>query len=358
MLCKKPYIRGVLSFGCGQCQPCLFNRRRLWAHRILLESFTHDFNSFVTLTYDQRFCPTVSEKGVTDPTLQFYSSSSEDAIDISNANKSALLSADNGGAGKPLIAGGAQTLVGSHVSKWLKRLRKAIEPKPVRYFVTGEYGEETFRPHYHAALFGFEPCWDPPPAYVQRKKACECPPCALLQKTWPFGFVDSRPLEFESASYIAGYVTKKLNGRGRSKEILGFRAPEKSWKSTRPGIGTGAMDVILEKLYSQYGSKMLVDGDVPQSLNYGKKARPLGRYLRRKLREKMGLVNIGAPEGWELRASEELCALYENYYDSKEYEKTGKHFWEVEKEKRLQMVRNFEGKHKIINSKRNNNEKI
>ena len=107
MVCKKPFRQGLMEFGCGQCIPCRIGKRRLWTHRILLESFTHDYNSFVTLTYDESHLP------------------------------------EDGG------------LNHGHVQKFLKLLRKKVAPAKVRYFVVGEYGEKSGRPHYHLALFGF-----------------------------------------------------------------------------------------------------------------------------------------------------------------------------------------------------------
>lgn len=36
----------------------------------------------------------------------------------------------------------------------MKRLRKYLEPVKVRFFACGEYGDNTYRPHYHLILFG------------------------------------------------------------------------------------------------------------------------------------------------------------------------------------------------------------
>ena len=45
------------------------------------------------------------------------------------------------------------------VTKFLKRLRKRIDPVKIRYFLCGEYGEgSTSRPHYHLILFGLPSC--------------------------------------------------------------------------------------------------------------------------------------------------------------------------------------------------------
>ena len=49
-----------------------------------------------------------------------------------------------------------QTLMYPDIQKFLKRLRKAYRGK-LRYFVAGEYGEQTARPHYHMILYGWQP---------------------------------------------------------------------------------------------------------------------------------------------------------------------------------------------------------
>ena len=116
MLCKNPYyVTWDQPVGCNQCMPCRYNRRRIWTFRILLESMVHSHNSFLTLTYDEKHLP-------------------------------------EGG-----------TLVPRDAQLFIKRLRnnfwdfhtRCRLPVPkLRYYLVGEYGDNTWRPHYHLALFG------------------------------------------------------------------------------------------------------------------------------------------------------------------------------------------------------------
>lgn len=90
--------------------PCRINRRRIWCHRMMLESVVHEHSSFVTLTY------------------------------------------------KDMPANGSLRPI--DLQLWLKKLRKA-HPQRLRFFGVGEYGDKSERPHYHAAVFGLSPsCGD------------------------------------------------------------------------------------------------------------------------------------------------------------------------------------------------------
>lgn len=219
MRCVKPYLSGKAAFGCGQCMPCRFNRRRVWLHRMLLEASCYGDNSFVTLTYEKA----PDELKVRDYQL------------------------------------------------WLKKLRKRVD-KPIRYFVVGEYGDTTMRPHFHAALFNFAPCMVPE---VSKKGDCPCPQCSVVRETWGFGHVMVGHLSAKSASYVAGYVTKKMTIAGDPR--LGGRTPEFARMSLRPGIGVDA-------LWDVASAMMRYDlGNVPSQLRVGPKLFPLGRYLRRRL---------------------------------------------------------------------------
>lgn len=87
-----------------------------------------------------------------------------------------------------------------HAQLFLKRFRYHLG-KPVRYFLCGEYGEDTHRPHYHLILF----CEldDLIPFAFNRFHS------EVISKAWPFGLHEVSPAEKNSMAYVAGYVEKK-----------------------------------------------------------------------------------------------------------------------------------------------------
>lgn len=99
---------------------------------------------------------------------------------------------------------------------------------------------------------------------------------------------------------------------------LNGRHPEFARMSLRPGIGADAMAILAAQLHSDSGLDALVNtGDVPRSLKIGRKSIPIGRYLRQKLREEMGM-----PDGWTEAAKQEAVAAMESellsMYEDKE----------------------------------------
>ena len=188
-----------IDLPCGRCQGCRLEHSRQWAVRCVHESKSHVVNCVVTLTYDNEHLPK-------DGNLCY-----------------------------------------ADFQRFMKRLRK-WSPVPIRYFVCGEYGELNKRPHFHAALFGFD---------FLDKKLCLTSEAGssqyssqVLDKLWPL----SRPgrstvgeADFNSFAYIARYAMQKLNGaiahvRGtdrvdlRTGEILPL-VPEFIHMSLKPGIG-------------------------------------------------------------------------------------------------------------------------
>lgn len=168
-------------------------------------------------------------------------------------------------------------------SLWLKRLRKRWRVSPIRYYLVGEYGDESWRPHYHAALFGFPAC-----EYGQtrrfprgRERSC-CPRCDIIAETWGLGRIDLARLEQHSAQYVCGYVTKKLTSADDPR--LEGRHPEFARMSLKPGIGGDfAPDVAdIQMRYNENGE------DVPFALRHGPKLMPLGRYMVRRIRKQSG----------------------------------------------------------------------
>lgn len=235
MICKNPYIApGGKAFGCGQCIPCRINKRRTWTHRLILEAADHDENSFVTLTYNDEHIPT----------------------------------------------GG--TLHPADLSRFLKRFRKQISPHKIRYFGVGEYGDETQRPHYHLAIFGYPHCHKG--VTSPRRDGYCCDICNRVLTDWGMGNIYSGQLTVESAAYIAGYVTKKLTNAG--DERLDGRHPEFARMSLRPGIGAGASDEMADVLLKH---RLDDAAHIPTRLAHGQSKLPIGRYLRDRLRERINV---------------------------------------------------------------------
>lgn len=179
---------------CNQCIGCRLEYSRQWAVRMMHEKQLHEDACFITLTYDDENLPY-------PPTVRV-----------------------------------------DHFQKFMKRLRKDVQT-PLRYFHCGEYGDEGNRPHYHLALFGYEP---PDRVLFSCKNQNSLYTSESLSNIWGLGFVSFGALTFDSAAYIARYVTKKVNG-DLAKQIYEFEDPQTGEvfplrppycsMSRRPGLG-------------------------------------------------------------------------------------------------------------------------
>ena len=118
---------------------------------------------------------------------------------------------------------------------FMKRLRKSIAPKRVRFYHCGEYGDILSRPHYHALLFGYD--FDDRKFFAKRNENSVYT-STELSSLWPHGFSVVGSVTFESAAYVARYVMKKVTGE-RSLDHYGGLKPEYTTMSRRPGIGAG-----------------------------------------------------------------------------------------------------------------------
>lgn len=114
-------VRDFIEVPCGNCVSCRLNYSRVWADRCLLEAQYHSSAYFVTLTYSDRFV--FRSQYVCDRTGEVLE---------------------------------ALSLRKRDFQLFMKRLRKKFSDQKIRFFACGEYGSETFRPHYHAILFGLK----------------------------------------------------------------------------------------------------------------------------------------------------------------------------------------------------------
>lgn len=172
-----------VTVGCGRCMGCRIERSRQWGIRMSHEAQLHDENCFLTLTYSDENLP------------------------------------ENGSLRK------------SDFQKFMKRLRTRVSPRRFKFFHCGEYGDDLSRPHYHAVLFGFD---FSDRVYFSTVNGNRYYISDMLADLWPFGHHLIGGVTFGSCQYVAGYVTKKING-DRAAEHYGARAPEYSTQSN--GIG-------------------------------------------------------------------------------------------------------------------------
>lgn len=204
--------------------PCRINRQRTWVSRLSLEAIKSEQNAFITLTYDDEHIP----------------------------------------------PGGV--LVKQDVQKWLKVLRANLHPRKIRYFLVGEYGEQTQRPHYHAIIYGVSP--------VESGR---------IENTWRKGLVHVGTVEQASLSYVCGYVLKKMTNP-KDKRLNG-RPPEFTIMSLKPGLGSEAVQDLADAYQTVPGQVILKrDRTASRSVRIGPKVYPLGRYLVGKLEQKLGIT--------------------------------------------------------------------
>lgn len=247
--CKNPFMRGVIPLPCASCSICRRSRAKNWASRLKLERMFHQDATFVTLTYQD-----------------------SEVSDISSA-----WSAD-----RPVIG----NLVPKDPQKFIRKLRKMVD-SPLRFFLVGEYGDVSQRPHYHLALFGLPNC-----VYGKTRTHVSpcCGNCAVVNVAWAKGHSYLGELNSATASYIAGYVTKKWTKEDQwTKQKLKGRHPEFARMSLKPGIGAIAIKKLINfTAQSRAGNHVNKCIDAPVVLRNDGSMLSLGRYLRRKWREALG----------------------------------------------------------------------
>jgi len=207
-----------LRLPCQQCMGCRLDRSRTWAVRISHEAQMHKENCFVTLTYANP-----PENGSLEP---------KHIQDFFKRLRQHL-------------AREARKKLGFKKRQRLKpHQRAALRAATIspRYFHCGEYGEKLHRPHYHAVIFGYD---FPDKILWKRNNGFPYYVSELLSNLWGHGFVTVGELTFESAAYVARYVTKKINGpiaKNHYERLNEFGeyvqlVPEYATMSRRPGIG-------------------------------------------------------------------------------------------------------------------------
>lgn len=151
---RKMYGNNLVFLPCGKCPSCLKDYSRLWQVRIMCESLYHPHSYFLTLTY---------AKNPPD---------------------------------KPLKG---------HLRNFIKSIRNYFG-SGIKFFGSGELGENTSRSHYHLILFGAE---IKDLQVISKRGLNYIYASKTIEKLWNKGFVSIGEVDIESAGYVAQYSQKK-----------------------------------------------------------------------------------------------------------------------------------------------------
>lgn len=167
-----------LELPCGQCIGCRLERSRQWAMRCCHEAQLHQDNCFITLTYNPENMP------------------------------------PDGG------------LIHRDFQDFMRRLRRFVAPKKIKFYMCGEYGDRNNRPHYHAIIFGYN--FDDWVYLFDSPGGERIYMSPTLEKLWRYGFVTIGTVTFQSAGYVARYCMKKVNGQ--KKDVVNIQTGLKHYE--------------------------------------------------------------------------------------------------------------------------------
>lgn len=148
---------------------------------------------------------------------------------------------------------------------FMKRLRKSLEPKRVRFFACGEYTPLNLRPHYHILLFNHS--FPDQKIFKINKNNQNIYTSSELQNLWTYGFSTTAELNYKTAAYCARYSLKKITGDRagdhytRPHCVTGNLVrvkPEFITMSRRPGIGARWLQQFKSDCYPS--DFIIVDG--------------------------------------------------------------------------------------------------
>lgn len=244
------YNPKVMLIPCGQCIGCRIRQREDWTTRIELEARDYPKEEvwFITLTYDDDHVPgMIVRTGEIMRKVQYTWKPGEKRPES------------------------VQILLYEDIQKFIKRLRKAYRGK-LRYFVAGEYGEQTARPHYHMILYGWRPT-DLENLYKIHHNGYYT--SKWMEDLWKMGQIQIAQAVPETYRYVAGYVTKKMyeiDGKKANQYYeLGQTKPF-ACMSLKPGLG--------DRYYQEHKAEIWKQGYI-QCTN-GKRAQ-IPRYYEKQM---------------------------------------------------------------------------
>lgn len=220
---KRPDGAYWVKIPCRKCIGCRLDYSREWATRIALECKKSDHNWFLTLTYNDKNVPW------------------GETVNMETGEITTNM-----------------TLKPEDLTGFLKKLRRHWEyhygHQGIKFFACGEYGDKTQRPHYHLALMNMPIKEENLKHYANNKQGDEIMTLQEIEDIWGKGFAPIGELNWQSAAYIARYITKKQIGKEAKKwyESQGLKEPFIR-VSRNPGIAMVPKDGAneIEKILTQ-----------------------------------------------------------------------------------------------------------
>lgn len=183
---------------------------------------------------------------------------------------------------------------------FMKRLKKALAGRSIRFYMCGEYGDNYGRPHYHSILFDID--FPDKVLFKTNRQGDPIYKSDFLSGVWGLGHVTFGAVTYESAAYVARYVCKKITGNAelvqnhyqyfdlQDGQIYSL-VPEFANMSRKPGIGKAWLDKYQSDVYPDdfvivKGRKTRVprfyDKNIDESLLLHIKERRINRARRHK----------------------------------------------------------------------------
>lgn len=215
-----PHTGEKMVVPCCSCPMCQLRKSYIMAQKCKLESLSHKYTMFVTLTYDNAHLPLMSIEA-----HNRYLDDCGEVVDNYSAFKLIDQTERLGTQGTQLgtttdytfatttLARKCNTPSGllPHLSKYdlqlfIKRLRKNVSQyssEKIRYYAVGEMGPIHFRPHYHLLVW-----FSDKKIFTSFRK--------MVRKSWQYGRISAE----KSLGNCADYTAKYVNGNGPLPSIF------------------------------------------------------------------------------------------------------------------------------------------
>jgi len=230
----KPNFDGTgthMEVPCGKCVPCIQRRASQWAFRLTQEELRSKTSAFITYTYDQ------------------------DSV--------------------PRSINGLQTLNTTDYQLYMKRQRKKIakeygkdywKKNAIKYYMVGEYGSKTERPHYHAIMFNL------PKKYILNDHR--------IQEIWKKGRVQVDEVTPASIRYVCGYLQKQLYWANKGDQD----DRQREFSRMSKGIGENYLtDARVKSMKSKLNPYLVIEDGVKL---------PTPRYYKNKVFNEQELITL------------------------------------------------------------------